>query len=55
MNFKLLRAAACAALLGGLTACAGGSTDMGTGPGNPDPTAQTTQMAMIISDAPSDD
>jgi hypothetical protein len=55
MNFKLLRAAACAALLGGLTACGGGSTGMGTSPGNSDPTAQTTQMAMIISDAPSDD
>ena len=52
-NPKLLRAAACAALLGSLCACGGGSTDMSASPGNP--AAQTTQMAMIVSDAPSDD
>ena len=55
MYSKLLRAAACATLLGSLCACGGGSTDMGSSPTSSDPMPQTTQMAMIISDAPSDD
>ena len=55
MHPKLLRAAACATLLGSLCACGGGSTGMSSNPVSSDPPAQTTQMAMIISDAPSDD
>lgn len=55
MYSKLLRAAACATLLGSLCACGGGSTGMSSNPTSSDPMPQTTQMAMIISDAPSDD
>ncbi|MGH8181281.1 MAG: DUF4382 domain-containing protein, partial [Steroidobacteraceae bacterium] len=55
MNPKLLRAAACATLLGSLCACGGGSSGMSSTPVSSDPPPQTTQMAMIISDAPSDD
>ena len=55
MNSKLLRAAVCATLVAGLSACGGGggssdpSTSVGTSP------TQNAQMAMIISDASSDD
>ncbi|HEY1890085.1 MAG TPA: DUF4382 domain-containing protein [Steroidobacteraceae bacterium] len=55
MTPKLLRAAVCAALIGSLTACGGGgSSDPSTGVGI-SPPPQTGQMAMIISDAASDD
>jgi hypothetical protein len=57
MHFKILRAAVCAALVAGLTACGGGSS--GSSPGssssNGPPPTQMSQMAMIISDASSDD
>ncbi|MDE2050161.1 MAG: DUF4382 domain-containing protein [Gammaproteobacteria bacterium] len=54
MNPKLLRAAVCATLLASLSACGGGgssdsSASVGIAP------AQNAQMAMIISDASSDD
>ena len=55
MNLKLLRAGACAALIAGLSACGGGSgtgSSLGSSPG---PSVQSGQMAMIISDASSDD
>ncbi|MGH8200289.1 MAG: DUF4382 domain-containing protein [Steroidobacteraceae bacterium] len=56
MTPKLLRAAVCAALIGSLAACGGGggSSDPATGVGT-SPPPQTSQMAMIISDAASDD
>jgi Domain of unknown function (DUF4382) len=59
MNLNLLRAGACAALIAGLiaglSACGGGSgsgSSLGSASG---PSVQTGQMAMIISDASSDD
>ena len=56
MNTKLLRAAVCASLVAGLSACGGGgsSSDPGSGLGS-SPPPQTSQMAMIVSDASSDD
>ena len=56
MNVKLLRAAVCATLIASLGACGGGggSSDPGTGSGS-SPPAQTSQMALIVSDASSDD
>ena len=56
MNVNFLRAAMCAALIATLGACGSGgsSSDPGSGLGN-SPMPQTTQMAMIISDASSDD
>jgi hypothetical protein len=56
MNCKLLRAAVCATLVASLSACGGGggSSDPGSGVGS-SPPPQTGQMAMIISDASSDD
>jgi Domain of unknown function (DUF4382) len=55
MNSKLLRAAVCATLGASLAACGGGSSsDPGSGTGS-SPPPQTSQMAMIISDAASDD
>ncbi len=51
MHSRLLRAAVYAALIAGLTACAGGSVGSSS---NPPPT-QSSQMAMIVSDASSDD
>jgi hypothetical protein len=58
MNCNLLRAALCATLIATLGACgsSGGSSDPTSGSGlGSSPTPQTTQMAMIISDASSDD
>lgn len=56
MNLNPLRAALCAALIATLGACGsgGGSSAPGAGLGS-SPIPQTTQMAMIISDASSDD
>ncbi len=56
MYVKSLRAAVCAALVASLGACGGGSgsSDPGAGAGS-SPPPQTSQMAMIISDASSDD
>jgi Domain of unknown function (DUF4382) len=56
MHLKLLRAAMCAALVASLSACGGGggTSDPGSGVGS-SPPPQTGQMAMIISDASSDD
>jgi hypothetical protein len=56
MNVKLLRAFVSATLIASLAACGGGgnSSDPGTGVGS-SPTPQTSQMAMIVSDATSDD
>jgi hypothetical protein len=56
MNANFLRAATCATLIAALAACGSGgsSSDPGSGLGN-SPTPQTAQMAMIISDASSDD
>ncbi len=55
MNLKLLRAAVCATLVAGLSACGGGrSPDTGaSGMGNAPP--QTSQMALIVSDDSSGD
>ncbi len=54
MTSNFLRAAACATLIASLTACGGGgSSDPSSGDGSSPP--QTGQMAMIISDATSDD
>jgi hypothetical protein len=56
MNVNLLRTAVCATLIATLGACGsgGGSSDPASGMGS-SPPPQTTQMAMIISDASSDD
>ena len=56
MNLNLPRVALCAALIATLGACGsgGGSSDTGSGLSSTPP-PQTTQMAMIISDASSDD
>ncbi|HET6905732.1 MAG TPA: DUF4382 domain-containing protein, partial [Rhodanobacteraceae bacterium] len=56
MHPKLLRVAVCATLVANLAACGGGggsSSDAGASIGNSPP--QSAQMAMIISDASSDD
>lgn len=56
MHSRLLGAAVCAALVSGLSACAGGSSATpGSGSSNSPPPAQHSQMAMVISDASSDD
>jgi hypothetical protein len=56
MHFKMLRAAVCAALVAGLGACGGGSSGSpGSANSNSPPPTQTGQMAMLISDASSDD
>lgn len=58
MSLKLLRIAACATLAAGLAACGGGSSDPGTGASSSSgggSSVQTGQMAMIVSDASSDD
>jgi uncharacterized protein DUF4382 len=57
MHSKLLRAAVCAALVAGLSACGGGSSSSPAGSGSsysPPPT-QNSQMALVVSDASSDD
>lgn len=57
MHLKLLRAAVCAGLVASLSACGGGgssSSDPSIGSSQPAQT-QNSQMAMIISDASSDD
>ncbi len=56
MTPKLLRAALCAALVVSLGACGGGggASDPDSGSGS-SPSPQTSQMALIISDASSDD
>ncbi|HUA23610.1 MAG TPA: DUF4382 domain-containing protein [Steroidobacteraceae bacterium] len=56
MNAKLLRAFVGATLIASLAACGGGSSsDPGSGVGSGPPAPQTSQMAMIVSDAASDD
>jgi hypothetical protein len=58
MNLKPLRAAVCATLIASLAACGGGggSSDPASSSGSgSSPPPQTAQMAMIISDATSDD
>jgi Domain of unknown function (DUF4382) len=56
MKLELLRAAACATLVAGLTACGGSAGSSGSGAtGMGSPPAQTAQMAMIVSDASADD
>ena len=54
MNLKLLRAFVSATLIASLAACGGGSSDPSSSVGT-SPPPQTSQMAMIISDATSDD
>ncbi len=56
MTPKLLRAALCAALVVSLGACGGGggASDPDSGSGS-SPSPQTSQMALIVSDASSDD
>jgi hypothetical protein len=53
-NLKLSRVALCAALIASLSACGGGSSGTDPSADNPPPT-QMSSMAMIISDASSDD
>lgn len=55
MTSNFLRAAACATLIASLTACGGGSSSSDPGSGDGSGPPQTSQMAMIISDATSDD
>lgn len=55
MTSKLIRTAVCVALVAGLGGCGGGgSSDPGSGSAS-SPPPQTSRMAMIISDASSDD
>jgi hypothetical protein len=57
MNLKLLRVAACATLIASLGACGGGSSsNMGSSVSvNPPPPTQMSTLAVLISDASSDD
>ena len=56
MKANLLRAITCVALVAGLSACGGGSSGSSTGMNTgTTPSAQTSQMAMIISDSSVDD
>jgi hypothetical protein len=55
-TLPLLRAAICATLIAGLSACGGGGSSSGPGTSvGTSPPAQNGHMALIVSDAPADD